>query len=89
MESSGKMEDYEVVQQIGRGALGATFLVLHKIENKRLGTVSFVCVCVFCVNVIAGIMQHELFKIFSLVKIEQPQKEIFNLFEILAVNCGN
>ncbi|KAL2599897.1 hypothetical protein AAZV13_10G079900 [Glycine max] len=35
MESSGKMEDYEVVQQIGRGALGATFLVLHKIENKR------------------------------------------------------
>ncbi|RZC25536.1 serine/threonine-protein kinase Nek7-like isoform X2 [Glycine soja] len=35
MESSGKMEDYEVIQQIGRGALGATFLVLHKIENKR------------------------------------------------------
>ncbi|KAK7392851.1 hypothetical protein VNO78_21301 [Psophocarpus tetragonolobus] len=35
MESSGKMEDYEVKQQIGRGALGATFLVLHKIENKR------------------------------------------------------
>ena len=55
MESSGKMEDYEVVQQIGRGALGATFLVLHKIENKRLGTVSFVCVCVFCVNLISGI----------------------------------
>jgi len=29
------MEDYEVIEKLGRGALGATFLVLHKTERKR------------------------------------------------------
>ncbi|CAA7407959.1 unnamed protein product [Spirodela intermedia] len=33
--ASGRGQDYEIVEQIGRGAFGVTFLVLHKAERKR------------------------------------------------------
>lgn len=34
-EGKSKKEEYEVIEQIGRGTLGTSFLVLHKNENKK------------------------------------------------------
>lgn len=35
-----KMEEYQVIEQIGRGAFGPTFLVLQKFENKKYSFLS-------------------------------------------------
>ena len=34
-EVNSKMKDYEMIEQIGRGAFGTTFLVIHKTEQKK------------------------------------------------------
>ena len=34
-EMKSKMDEYEVIKQLGKGAFGTTFLVLHKTDQKK------------------------------------------------------
>ena len=46
--AESKMDNYEIMEQVGRGAFGSAILVNHKNEKKKLDIKTLNLVCFSC-----------------------------------------